>query len=523
MREAKPLSNGRSTYTALGVLALALAGAASPLPHGARDALALAALAAAAVLAWQPRAAVAFLLFYLPLRVLVEAITPVPVRFLADVAVLALVARVLWLYPDDILPLDPVEWLALLFGAWGLAATVHAHQHLGGAVLEARDLLLFVLLYAAVRRLRRHQDGLDAAWWRSVSPFALASVAIVGVQAMLQTFVLGHPLLLPASLLGQLHVSGVNAGRPYGWLDNPNVFGELGFFALVMTYDLARAGALRPRWLAVPAAAFYAAMVVLSFSRSAYLITAVAAVMFAYGRRARWERTGIAATVVAMAVAVALIPGARERTVAAGTRIAVAAAPHHPPSARAGHGGTRKPQGHGGPRPGARGRTAGRPTAILTAAYFHQSLRAGRLHNLLVGLHLIRHHPFGTGLGTFGSAGAKAFHHNLPGLPRSFYADNQYLVVLVETGVPGTLLFALLAVAVFAAILRARTDPFDRRFVLTLFVATAILGATENAWEELVLTIYPWLALSVLIADRGQVRSRTQPRVAAPAAVSGRS
>jgi hypothetical protein len=498
VRGAKPLSKARSPIVAAAVLALVAA--ALPLPHLVRDAFAILALALVAVAAWEPRTGLVLLLAYLPLRLVAEALTPVPITFLPDVVVLVLVGRVLWLHPDDVLPLDAIEWFALAFGVWGLVATVHAHEHLGGAVLEARDLLLFVVLYAAVRRLRRAGDGVDGTWWLGAAPFALASVALVGVQGMVQTFVLGHAFLLPAKLaVNQLHVSGVNAGRPYGWLDNPNVFGELGFFALLVTYDIARRRAFRPSWPLALAAALFAAMIVLSFSRSTYIVVLVAAAIVAYGVRSRSERTGIAVAVAAMAVAVALIPGARVRALF-GRPVATTAL-SHPRAPGHGHGpGPRPPAARGGVGTTAAGHGRGRAGAGRCTSYVCISAKAGRLHNLRVALHLVRHHPFGTGLGTFGSAGAKVFHVHLKGLPANFYADNQYTVVLVETGLPGALLFALLGVATFLAILRMRDDDgaHDRRVLLVLFVSMVILGATSNAWEQLVLTIYPWLGLAVL-------------------------
>lgn len=475
--------------------------AALPLPHGAREAAAVLALAAAAAAAWEPRTALILLVVYLPFRVLAEAMAPTPVTFLPDVVVLALVVRVLLVHPSSILPLDWIEGAGLLFGGWGLLATVHAHQHLGGAILELRDLLLFVVLYAAVRRLRQRGDGIDAGWWGRVAPFALAAIAVAGAQGMLQTFVLGHAFLLPAKLAAtQAHVTGVNAGRPYGWLDNPNVFGEIGFLGLMLAYDRFRARAFRPAWLVGLGSAFFAAMVVLSFSRSAYIVVLVAAAVVLYGVRDRAERIGIVVALAAMALAVALTPGARVRAVFGRAPVTTALAHQH----ATGHGTTRTGGGGAGRRPPAvtTSRTGAKTAKCVT--YVCLSNRAGRLHNLRVALHLIRHHPLGTGLGTFGSAGARAFHVHLPGVGKNFYADNQYTVILVETGLLGALLFALLGLATFRAILRMkpRDDSHGRRLLLALFLSMVILGATSNAWEQLVLTLYPWLALAAFLPDR---------------------
>lgn len=502
--------NIRSPYLAGSVLLVALS--ALPLPHAVRDAVALLALVLIAVAAWEPQTALVMLVVYLPFRVLVEAMAPTPITFVVDVIVLTMVARVLYRHMDKVAPFDAVEWLGLAFGAWGLVATVHAHASLAGATLEVRDLLEFVLLYAAVRRLRAVGDGLSDDWWTRLVPYALLSIAVVGAQGMVQTFVLNHGFLLPAKLSHQVPVTGVNFGRPYGWLDNPNVFGELGFLALVVAFDYFRRLRFRPTALAALTMAFFATMVVLSFSRSAYLVVLVAAAILFYGTRVRLERLGIAGGVVLMAVAIAIIPGARVRTVGSGrvAPVAVGVARH----AGHGKGGGAKTGTHTGKHvskkavicPGASN------ASPLSAAYLCRSSHAGRLHNLVVALHMVRHHPFGTGLGTFGSAGAKAFHYHLYGLPKNFYADNQYAVVLVETGIVGTALFGLFALAALWTALKDRSDSDRRRLAIVLFVSLAILGATSNALEQLVLTVYPWLVLAGVATYTGAVsRRRDEP------------
>lgn|GEM_PF-3332546 len=504
------MSNTRLLPVAAGVLLIL---SCLPLPHTVRDALGALTLVAIAVAAWDPRVALAVLIAYLPLRIFVESMAPTPITFIPDTVVVVLAARVLYRHPDEIMPVDAIEVLAVLFGLWGLLATVHAHQHLSAAALEARDLLLFVVLYAAVRRLYRVGDGIDANWWWRIVPLALASIALVGLQGIAQTFLLGHALLLPGKLaLQQAHVSTVNTGRPYGWLDNPNLFGELGLVALAITFALFRRRAYRPGWLFGLAACLFAAMLVLSFSRSAYIVFLVAAAIFAYGSRARLERVGIGLAVVVVLASIVVIPGARARTLGFNTSFLSAHGRLHGKTVT-GKGGTAK----GGATSHGR-TTTKKPKVKPCRTYVCKSEQAGRLHNLRTALHIVRHHPLGTGMGTFGSAGAKVFKIKLVGVPKNFYADNQYLVVLVETGLPGTLLFLLLGVAAFWTLARRDADPDNRRLALILLLAVVILGAFSNAWEQLELAVYPWLGLAVLLLPGpsiGQRRAFELPQAAA--------
>lgn len=479
---------------------------ALPLPPIVRDASAVVALLAAALLAWEVAPAVTLLLVYMPFRVLVEAMTPGPIVLLPDVVVLSVVARLVFRHRDQVLPLDRIEWLSLAFAGFGLIATVHAHARLSGAVLELRDLFLFVVLYAAVRRLTRVGDGLPATYWRRALPLALAAIAVVGLQGIVQTFVLGHAFLLPGKLLVQARrVSGVNSGRPYGWLDNPNTFGELGVIGLCLLYARMRDSGWRWLWWQVAMAALLAAMVVVSSSRTAYLVSLVLGVVAIVVQRRRLERLGVAAVLCAMALAVLAMPGARARAIGSG-RVAVSAVRIVRSQARG-----RAPAR---PRPRVALKTRPRPRpkaqfAVFSSQYFAQSAKAGRLHNLKVALHLARRYPLGTGLGTFGSSGSKVFGTTIRGLPRNFYADNNYIVVLAETGVGGALLFLALGLSVFWTLRRSRQAPAaDRALVALLFVALALMSVTGDAWEQFNLAMYPWLALAILVPNEAASDAR---------------
>ncbi len=451
------------------------------------------ALLAASVFAWDVSGALGLLLVYMPFRVLIEAMTPAPIIVLPDIVVLTVVARLVVRHGRSLWPFDLVEWLAIAFGAFGLLATVHAHAHLSGALLELRDLFLFVLLYAAIRRLARFQEGPPADFWDRITPYALGAIAIVGLQGIIQTFVLAHDFLLPGGLALHTHISAVNLGRPYGWIDNPNAFGELGFIALALLWFQAHAHGFRLRSWQVPAGVLFSAMIVLSYSRTAYLVALVVGIAYGASHISSRERLGVAGLLAAMALAVALVPGARVRAIGSG-QVTVALAPHRLSRGSSDHhhaAVTRRPQPVRGGR--------AKEYAVFSSHYFQKSAKAGRIHNLIVALRLAKHHPLGTGLGTFGSSGSKVFGTTIKGLPRNFYADNNYVVVLAETGLIGTLLFFFLGLSVFRKILRSRVPNPGRALTLVLFVALTLMSVTGDAWEQFNLTVYPWLAFALFV------------------------
>jgi O-antigen ligase len=482
---------------------LAVAATAFAGHHLLGTALALGALAAVALAAWDVETALGILLVFLPLRTLAASIVPLPLRFVADTVVIVLLARLVLLHPDELWPVDRIEAAFLAFGVVGVVLTLRAHAPLAGAVLELRDLLLFPVLYAVVRRLHRLGDGPGPDWWERFVPVGLAAIALVGVQGLLADLVVGHPFLVPHALaVAEAHPGPANRGRPYGWLDNPNVFGQLGLFALVLTYYHFRAQAFRPLLPFILLAALFAAMVAFSFSRSAYIALVVGAVLLTLWATSRREKAALLACAVAILLIVLSTPTGRARTLGAVGHVA--------PTAAYRSGATRAPA----TRPGHGPATSRRPGA----SYVARSLRAGRLRTLVEAARLVRRYPLGTGLGTFGSAGSKVFGTPLDrfGLTRSFFADDNYAVILVETGLPGFVLFLGIGVALLLTVRRLRVAPFDRALLTVLFVSVAILGFTGNTWEQLNLTLYPWLALGVLHRPEG-MEPELLPRPSPPA------
>lgn len=442
----------RLLWIALALVAATAASAVGP-SHHLGTILAIVALAALAVACWDVETALTFLLVYMPFRTLVGATTPLPLHFAADVAVFVIAARVVLFHPRTLWPFDAIEVFGLAFMVVGVVATVHAHVRIAGAFLEIRDLFLFWLVYAAVRRLRQAGDGPGADFWERAVPLALAAIAVIGLQGLVS--MLGgidpRTFLIPGPWQHEA-ISRVNQGRPYGLVNNPNVFGEMGFVGLALAYSRFRASGFRPVWTHLVLLAFFLAMVVFSYSRTAWIVTFVAIAIYLVVGRGLADRVGLAATAVVLLIGIFGLPRA-----------------HH------------------------------RITTVASHATIVHSAKAGRLETLHLAGSLVRRRPIGTGLGTFGSGASKVFHQTAAGIPHRFYADDNYAALLVETGVLGFLLFLLTGLAVYVRIFRAEMAANERVLVLVLFVALSLIAGTSNAWEQLNLTVYPWLALAVLV------------------------
>lgn len=456
------MADRRWLWLAMAVILGAIS--ALPLPHPAlRLAAAAFALVIVMALAWDPDWAVVLLFAFVPFRTLVEAMVPLPLKFVPDGIVVMLTARVLIRHRRTVFPLDAIEGFGLLFLIVGLAVTVHAHASLPAAVLESRDLLLFWLLYAVLRRLRAVGDGPSGELWDRAVWVGLAGIALIGAQGLAgllsQT---PHTFLIPGPWLHE-PITPVNHGRPYAWVNNPNVFGEFGFIALVLVHYQIRTQRIRPLWGTLLAALFLA-MVVFSYSRTAWIITFVGIAVYLLASHSVRERLSLLAVAAIIVIGIFGLPRAHHRAV-----------------------------------------------TVASHSTIVHSRHVGRLATLALAKKIIRREPLGTGMGTFGSGASKIFHQTVKGIPHTFYGDDNYAVILVETGVVGFLLFLVLGLAVYRAIWTSRAPPSDRLLVFVLFLAMTLVAGTANAWEQLNLTLYPWIGLGWLIGLQ-TVSPRVLPR-----------
>jgi O-antigen ligase len=473
---AVPASIPRPSWLLVAAVALGLVAVAVPFA-AVRDAAAVLTLAAVVAACFDPDVLVVFLLAYLPFRTLVGAVGPLPLRFVADAAVLGVTLRLVLRHPQRLWPVDAVEALGLAFILYGLWATHHAHAHLLPALLEIRDLFLFWWVYVVLRRLAQAGDGPSVdRWWRAL-PLALAAISVIGAEGLLSLLVVHHygphpaPFLVPGAWLKE-PITPVNRGRPYGWVNNPNVFGELGAmgFALAASAFSGQRQRIARAWPYLVVAAICVAMVVFSYSRSAWVAFGLLAVVELVGAQDLTQAALPGAAAVATALLILLVPHASHRMAAATAQPTVAA-----------------------------------------------SQKVGRIHTLKVAEELVRRRPLGTGLGTFGSGASQLFHQTVKGIPHTFYGDDNYAVLLVETGLPGLFLFVLDGLAVYWFIARARSPAPARRLTFGLFLAVTVLGVVGNSWEQLNLAVYPWLAFAALIG----AGLAWAPEAMAPAAAEG--
>lgn len=124
----------------------------------------------------------------------------------------------------------------------------------------------------------------------------------------------------------------------------------------------------------------------------------------------------------------------------------------------------------------------------------------GRLYIIKKGLVIFKDYPLiGTGFGTFGSAASKMITPDIYSkynLSSNFYSDNEYIKVVVETGIIGTIIFGLFILSLFYEFFKTKSY-----YKLFIFIVFLFIGMFYNVFEMQVMCYVLYLSFMFLEND----------------------
>lgn len=124
----------------------------------------------------------------------------------------------------------------------------------------------------------------------------------------------------------------------------------------------------------------------------------------------------------------------------------------------------------------------------------------GRLYIIKKGLVIFKDYPMiGTGFGTFGSAASRMITPDIYSkydLNTSFYSDNEYIKVVVETGIIGTIIFGLFILSLLYDFFKTKSY-----YKLFIFIVFLFIGMFYNIFEMQVLCYVLYLSFMFLEND----------------------
>lgn len=131
---------------------------------------------------------------------------------------------------------------------------------------------------------------------------------------------------------------------------------------------------------------------------------------------------------------------------------------------------------------------------LSNPAIISKSKTDGRIFSIMKGIEIFKNNPIiGTGFGSYGDAASLIItpkQYNKYEISEGFYADNEYIKVLVETGVVGAIAYALFLISI---LINYRKSTFKLMSCLVL----GFLGMFYNIFEVQILSYLFWITLTL--------------------------
>ncbi|WP_053075052.1 O-antigen ligase family protein [Ornithinibacillus californiensis] len=445
-----------------------------------------------AAVAWlKPKLLIPMLFIYFPFRPFLVEIND-GLKLAGDIGIFVLVLRVLFdaVRRKDfksIFQLQWFEWAYLLFNVVGAIAALITGVELVAIVFQLRKFLTMYLLFYGIKRLSWDKEDMFR-----ILKLILRVAAVLTVHGFIEKLS-QRQWLLPTAWKEQF-VSPANADRIYGLLGNPNSMGLYMFVAVIASLILLQM--TKKKIYYVPLVLSFGTFL-LTFSRGSWLGAMIAFVAFFLLTR-NWQLLKKFAIVVVAGFVLVYLP------MVAGDKLVY--------NSLSAEDRANLVQGEGGIG----------DRLDVDSEEFDRTLNTGRMFFVRVGFQILQDYPIiGTGFGTFGDSAALVYSSPIYEdyglndiyyyMGKDFYSDNQYIQIIVQTGIIGTLLFALFLLNIGYRMWTMRKNyPETINVAILFWLFIGVVGIVYNVWEN---QVFPMIFFALLAWLETVRRGKSEPLV----------
>lgn len=446
-------------------------------------------LAVTAILAFytflKPKNGILLLLIYFPSRSFLTEINP-GLKLAGDLIIVVAFLKValhLLMQKDWKRLFDFSIWELAFFGFLivGSISALLTGVSIGAIIFQIRAFFITYLLFYSVKRLDITKDD--------IHKFVLVTfitALLLTIQGLVEKISL-RTMLMPDTWVNR-RLSPVNAGRIYGFLNNPNTMAVYLSFALVITFYLKKFSTGKLLWLVNTGLVLMAGAFTLTYSRGAWIAFGFGLLGYLFlGQNWKFLRTFLITFI--LAIVLVNIPATQLAEYMKTTDLGKVerTGPVEDDQSLMEHERLKK-------------------TFELSTIELSQA--TGRLYIINKGFEIFKDHPIiGTGFGTFGDSATKSYSspiYEKYGIWFDIYSDNQYIQIITQTGSIGVILFAIFLLGMLVVFWKNRSVPF----AVTMFAALLGIYASSmfnNVWEDKTSTMYYFILFGAFVA---QIRNK---------------
>ncbi len=412
-----------------------------------------------------------FLCFFIPFREFIALYTFDFIKFLPDL--------IIWSYACFIIiknkfkiNLKLYDWAFLSFIASGLIATLVNSTSLLAFALQVRSIGTMYLFFFVLRNTEFNKKQINV-----IKNILMIVLSVMIVFAILEHFT--DKFIFPE--IWRVSISyATNYARVYSLMNNPNSFAFFGYMVMLLVYFTSKGTHKIIHYV------FYTFVflgILLSASRSTFIAIAFLFLLLVFEAIKGKDFKPLLKMGISLALAIVIMFA----TIPVKSAIF---------SITGGFGeGFNQSVTDPKPNKNSVGNIAfiDRFNELSGNTILQNSSSDGRIFVILKGLEIFADHPiFGTGFGTYGSAGSRMVTPDLYeeyGLYENLYSDNEYIKVFVETGLLGTLIYIIFVLLLLKSC-------FKNRYKLTALISFLFIGMFYNVFEMQTICFILYLILS---------------------------
>ncbi|MEO2077646.1 MAG: O-antigen ligase family protein [Bacillus sp. (in: firmicutes)] len=426
---------------------------------------------------WKKETGILFLLIFIPLRPFLIAVNP-GYKVIGDAIIGLLLIRTFWDYRKDLKKLFTFQSFELAFFAFaviGVLSALLTDVSLKAIIVQLRAYFLFYLVYYIVKRM-----DFTAEMIRKMAYTTFFLALIMSIQGIVEK-ISNKTALMPQEWQ-EWWLSPTNRIRVYGLLKGPNELSLYLLIALIISLYLLKQMHGKMRWFLYVGITLMGTTILLTYSRGTLLTLIAFLVIYILINRI-W-RPFVKLGIVAI-VSIGLFFGVNQ--------VADQYYNHYLTG--------EDQEGYGADKDSGSKRFKN----TFSEETIGQSSSSGRLYYVKKAVEVFKDHPIiGTGFGTFGGAATLAYSSPIYedyGIETNFYSDNQYILVLAETGILGTLALILVSYFLLVATWKNRKKYFGP-LLSYLFVALIVGGAVYNILENDTFMMFYFIMLGIAFQRR---------------------
>ncbi|MGB2993473.1 MAG: O-antigen ligase family protein [Paenisporosarcina sp.] len=434
-----------------------------------------------------PKKAILLLLLYVPIRPFLIEFNP-SLRLAGDLMIAGAFLNVVWQSRHNLrslLSFHVFEYGYFAFLIIGSFSAIVNRIEIGPIVLQLRAFIIFYLIYYIVKRLDIKKEDIIQV----LHVFIWTTLLII-IQALIEKLSI-RGLFMPEAWK-QLPLSSKNRVRIYGMVGNPNVLGiYLGFAYFLFYYAKKYILQYNKVWMQILQYVTIG-IFVLTYSRGTWIGFFIIALVYVIASR-NFVLFKTIVIQVAIALVVIVLPINLLTNFIEDTSI-----------------GQEKVQNIQKFDVGGSSGFVDRVGSTFSDDTITGSQSSGRLFIVKKGFEVFKDYPImGTGFSTFGDSASLSRISPISAkyeIDRTFYSDNQYIQIIVQTGILGVISFAVFLLGMLVALVKIKRSKLTKLMIGIVFGAF-FMGLVYNLWEADVFTLLFFAFLAVTLNGQSKFQS----------------